>query len=137
MPAIQSMAVHGRRYEVIPAPGHKGRNSKFMALLLQQGPVDLLVYSQPRSIVLLAAGPTTVTAIPLQDKPYWIVRRGGVWRILPRGKAFAPAMSAYLSDAPELAAKVAARATGYEYPDAPAIIRAYNQRASLPASAKP
>ncbi len=125
-----SMEVRGRVYETVQ---HKNKNIKIMALRLMEGPISLFTYVEARQIFLpipLGVGlASPLLGIPISDKNHWYVRRKGVWTEISR-RQFPQLMAAYLSDAPDLAAKVGNSLAGYLYNNMPAIIAEYNQAKS-------
>lgn len=122
-----SMEVRGRVYETVQ---HKNKNTKIMALRVVEGPVSLFTYVEARQIFLpipLGVGlATPLLGIPISGKNHWYVRRKGVWTEIPRSQ-FSRVMMSYLSDAPDLAAKVGNSTSGYLYNDMIYIVNEYNK----------
>lgn len=124
---MQAITVRGRQYESIRL---NGKPIDILAVRLLDGPVTLATYAEARAIPLpipLGAGlPMPIAGFRISDKNHWYLRRDGAWTEIGRAD-FATALSAYLADAPELAAKVARQEPNYLHLNTPAIIAKYNQ----------
>ena len=118
-------------FEVLAVP-EKKKTQLVIAERVLSAQVELFGTSEPKKGVPIPI-PTPGAVLFFHTgsglKFHWFVRRQGVVQAVPEGKQeFAEFMSAYLHDQPELAARVAAKADGYQFEDVPAILTAYDKK---------
>ena len=103
------------------------KKAKILAQRMANGPVELFLQAEQQRAPLPIPVPGAIlhTAIPYTNS-HFFVRRNGQLQPVQRA-AFGAQMSQYLTDAPELAAKVARGDSGYHYRDLFSIVTEYNQ----------
>jgi hypothetical protein len=123
---VKQMEVRGHSYEAVLL---NGKPIDVLAVKLLEGPITLATIAMARAIpvpIPLGAGlPMPIVGIPLSNLNLWYLRRNEGWIQIRRAN-FATTLSAYLSDEPELAAKIARQEPNYSYINMPSIISEYN-----------
>lgn len=111
------------------------RTGAYLAARRQTGAVELFVVQQRvPALVTTFLGPTPAAGLPAMGAAdgvitNWYLRRAmGEPQLISAG-TFATQVAAFLADDRELAAKVAAGATGYQFDNLESIVRQYNQHA--------
>lgn len=129
---VHWLRVRGQYLEQLQ-PGK--RAPAYLAARQQTGAVELfLVRQRTPALITTFLGPTPTAGLPATGAANgvvttWYLRRAAGEPQLVSVGAFATQVSTFLADDRELAAKVAASATGYQFGDLESIVSQYNQRA--------
>ncbi len=130
---VRSMTAGPYYFETMRLEGQK--KAKILAQRMVNGPVELFLQAEQQRapLPLPVPGGLLHAAIPYTNSHFFVRRNGRLQQVERSG--FGAQMSQYLTEDPDLAAKVARGDTQYHYRDLVSIITEYNQyTAPVPAN---